>query len=115
MTRFQPDSRLFTYGSLQPGGQNEHVLTAIGGEWEPAVIRGRLIEAGWGATMGYPALVVDESGNEVHGHLFTSSKLSANWAHLDEFEGPGYERIVAPVTLQSGERVQAHVYVLRAG
>ena len=25
--------RLFVYGSLQPGGPNEHVLAAIGGEW----------------------------------------------------------------------------------
>ena len=105
--------RLFIYGSLQPGGSNEHVLAAIGGEWEPAVIKGNLIEAGWGASMGYPGLVIDESGNDVHGHVFASSKLSAKWAYLDEFEGEEYERIVASVTLLSGEQVKAHVYVLR--
>ena len=105
--------RLFIYGSLQPGGPNEHVLAAIGGEWEPAVIKGNLIEAGWGASMGYPGLVIDESGNDVHGHVFASSNLSAKWAYLDEFEGEEYERIVASVTLLSGEQIQAHVYVLR--
>ena len=107
--------RLFIYGSLQPGGPNEHVLTAIGGEWEPAVIKGSLVERGWGAKIGYPGLVIDESGNEVHGHVFSSPNLNAKWAYLDEFEGEEYERIVASVTLQSGEQVRAHVYVLRGG
>jgi gamma-glutamylcyclotransferase (GGCT)/AIG2-like uncharacterized protein YtfP len=106
--------RLFIYGSLQPGGPNEHVIVAIGGEWEPAVIKGNLVESGWGASLGYPGLVVDESGNDVYGHVFSSSNLNANWAYLDEFEGQEYERIVTSVTLRSGEQVQAHVYVLRA-
>ncbi len=117
LNRWAPDrtlmEKLFIYGSLQPGGPNEHLLAAIGGEWEPAVIKGNLIEAGWGASMGYPGLVIDESGNDVHGHVFASSNLSAKWAYLDEFEGEEYERIVASVTLLSGEQVQAHVYVLR--
>ena len=107
--------RLFIYGSLQPGGPNEHVLAAIGGEWEPAVIKGKLVEKGWGASMGYPGLIVDESGGDVHGHVFSSTNLHAKWASLDEFEGEEYERVVAVVTLQSGEQVQAHVYVLRPG
>ena len=91
------------------------MLTAIGGEWEPAVIKGSLVERGWGASMRYPGLVVEESGNDVHGQVFSSSNLNANWDYLDEFEGEEYERIIAFVTLRSGEQVQAHVYVLRAG
>ena len=106
--------RLFIYGSLQPGGPNEHVLTAIGGEWEPAAIKGRLVEAGWGASMGYPGLVIGEhEEDDVHGYVFTSSNLSTQWDHLDEFEGKEYERIVSGVTLLSGQQVDAHVYVLR--
>ncbi|MEL6128527.1 MAG: gamma-glutamylcyclotransferase [Cyanobacteria bacterium J06636_28] len=105
--------RLFIYGSLQPGGPNEHVLTAIGGDWEPAAIKGKLVEAGWGASMGYPGLVIGEHEDDVHGHVFTSSNLSTQWSHLDEFEGKEYERIVASVTLLSGKQVDAHVYVLR--
>ena len=104
--------RLFVYGTLQPGGPNEHVLTAIGGKWEPAAIRGNLTEAGWGASMGYPGLVIDENGNDIHGHVFASSNLSNQWAYLDEFEGEEYERIATSVTLLNGEHVQAHVYVL---
>ncbi|MDA0269313.1 MAG: gamma-glutamylcyclotransferase [Cyanobacteria bacterium] len=106
--------RLFVYGTLQPGKPNEHVLTAIGGEWEPAVIKGNLIEAGWGSDMGYPGLVIDESGDEVQGHIFTSANLSAKWAELDAFEGDDYERVLTSVTLQSGAQMQTYIYVLRA-
>jgi len=104
--------RLFIYGSLQPGGPNEHVLAEIGGDWEPAVVKGNLLEKGWGASMGYPGLVIDERGNDVHGHVFASSNLSAKWTYLDQLEGEEYERTVASVTLLSGEQVQAHIYVL---
>ena len=31
-------TRLFVYGSLQPGGPNEHVLAETGGDWQPGVI-----------------------------------------------------------------------------
>lgn len=107
--------RLFVYGTLAPGRPNDHVLSAIEGGWEPAVIKGRLVESGWGATLGYPGLVIDENGKDVHGHVFNSSNLSDRWDDLDEFEGKEYRRIVATVTLLSGERVKAHVYVLRVG
>lgn len=106
--------RLFIYGSLRPGGPNEHVLAEIGGEWEPAIIKGNLVERGWGASIGYPGIVIDESGDDVHGHIFSSSNLDAKWDYLDEFEGEEYERIVTSVTLRSGEQVQSHIYVLRA-
>ena len=105
--------RLFVYGTLQPGGPNEHVLTAISGAWEPAVIKGNLIEAGWGAGMGYPGLILDESGNDIHGYVFISSNLSDQWDDLDEFEGEEYKRVVTSVTLLDGKKVQAHAYVLK--
>ncbi|MEM9121401.1 MAG: gamma-glutamylcyclotransferase [Cyanobacteria bacterium P01_F01_bin.56] len=105
--------RLFVYGTLQPGGPNEHVLSAIGGEWIPAVIKGRLIEAGWGAGMGYPGLVIDDSGDEIKGYVFISPSLSNHWPDLDEFEGQEYERISTLVTLPNQDRVKAYIYVLR--
>ncbi len=105
--------RLFVYGSLQPGGRNEHVLAAVEGVWLPGVIKGELVTAGWGAAMGYPALVIGEGGEDVHGYVLVSSSLGSEWARLDEFEGEEYERTLASVSLESGEQVQAHVYVLR--
>jgi len=90
-------------------------MSEIGGDWEPAVVKGRLVEEGWGSRMGYPGLVLSDDGEEIHGQVFSSPNLERKWASLDEFEGGEYQRVVATVTLTSGERVQAHVYVLRAG
>ena len=36
------------------------------------------------------------------------------WDYLDGFEGQEYQRTTATVTLRSGGRVQAYVYVLRS-
>ncbi len=47
--------------------------------------------------MGYPGLVIDERGNDVHGHVFASSNLSAKWTYLDKLEGTEYERTVASI------------------
>ncbi|MEM6449547.1 MAG: gamma-glutamylcyclotransferase family protein [Cyanobacteria bacterium P01_D01_bin.105] len=104
--------RLFVYGTLQPGGPNEHVMSAIGGEWQPAVIKGTLHKEGWGAKMGYQGLVLDDNGSDVDGYVFTSAALSTHWDELDAFEGKEYSRVVAAVTLPTGEQVPACVYVL---
>lgn len=106
--------RLFTYGSLQPGGSNEHVLSGIEGEWQLATIRGILYAAGWGADIGYPGLMLNSEGDDVQGQVFISSSLSAHWNELDEFEGEEYKRVLADITLSSGERVSAYVYVIRS-
>ena len=63
--------------------------------------------------MGYPGLVLDAAGTKLHGQIFSSSKLDESWDYLDEFEGNEYDRVITEVTLDSGERVQAYVYVLR--
>lgn len=104
---------LFVYGTLGPGRPNEHVMQNIGGEWQPASLRGRLEGAGWGAAMGFPGLVIDESGDEVRGHIFSSAALAGHWAELDAFEGAEYARVLTPVTLADGSQIDAHVYVLR--
>jgi len=106
-------NRLFVYGSLQPGGSNEHVLDAVDGTWEAATVQGRLVEEGWGARLGYPALVLDDAGEEVPGFVFSSAGLEAKWEYLDEFEGVEYERVVTCARLPSGESVEAYVYAMR--
>ena len=105
--------RLFIYGSLQPGGPNEHVLASIEGEWEPAVIKGELVHAGWGAALGYPGLVIDAGGSAIRGYVFSSPHLGSKWAELDELEGSEYERAIAMVELADGRMIRTNVYVLR--
>ncbi|GGA46931.1 gamma-glutamylcyclotransferase family protein [Dyella nitratireducens] len=104
--------RLFVYGTLAPGKPNEHVLAHLPGSWEPATVKGRLFQEGWGAAIGYPGIVLDEQGDEVPGLVFTSTELAAHWARLDEFEGDGYERVLTSVQLRDGTRVEAYIYRL---
>ena len=110
--RFMTD-RLFVYGTLAPGRPNAHVLAEVSGTWEPATVRGTLLHEGWGASVGYPGIVLDELGNEVHGFIFSSEELSAHWARLDEFEGDGYDRVVTTAALSDGTVVRAHIYTLK--
>lgn len=105
--------RIFIYGSLGPGRPNEHVMAAIGGTWQPASLRGRLLEEGWGAELGFPGLVLDEQGQVIKGFVFSSANLINHWAALDAFEGEAYERVLATVKLDTGDSVQAYVYALR--
>ena len=49
--------RLATYGSLAPGRPNHHQLDGLEGRWSEGDVYGRLVDAGWGASLGYPALI----------------------------------------------------------
>ena len=104
--------RLFVYGSLQPGGPNEHILSNVEGRWEPGTVRGKLVDGGWGAELGYPGINIDANGENVDGQLFTSPALETMWSALDDLEGNEYERVIVSVKLENGDRVEAYVYAL---
>ncbi|MBI1406435.1 MAG: gamma-glutamylcyclotransferase [Caulobacter sp.] len=104
------DRRLAVYGALAPGRSNHGQLAGLQGRWRPATTRGHLAPEGWGATLGYPALVLDPAGPVVAVQLFESPDLPAHWRRLDAFEGEGYARVV--VSLESPEGlVRAWIYV----
>ncbi|WP_324690107.1 gamma-glutamylcyclotransferase family protein [Cobetia sp. D5] len=103
---------LFIYGTLGPGGPNEHVMLDIGGSWTPGTLKGRLEAAGWGAEMGFPGLRLDEAGDTIRGHVFSSDNLAVHWQALDDFEGSEYLRQPATVTLEDGSTLTAQVYAL---
>lgn len=105
------DLRLATYGTLAPGRVNHRELAGLKGGWRQGTVRGRLVAAGWGATLGYPGLVLDPQGTPVEVYLFESSELPDHWPRLDEFEGAGYRRVVTQVRTANGE-VDAWIYVL---
>ena len=104
--------RLFVYGTLAPGRPNAHVLADVPGTWESATVRGTLVQDGWGAAAGYPGIVPTEAGDEVHGLVFSSPQMAAHWSRLDDFEGPGYERVLVTATLASGAAIDAYIYAL---
>lgn len=106
------DRRLAVYGSLAPGRSNQGQLAGLAGKWQPGMVRGHLVESGWGAAQGYPGLRPDPLGPEVPVQLFTSDDLPAHWARLDAFEGDEYERVVIDVDLGT-HSVPAWLYALR--
>jgi len=96
-----------------PGRINDHQLDGLKGHWLEGYVQAKLIEAGWGASLGFPAMFLDSGGPAVHVHVFESADLSAHWSRLDDFEGPGYQRVVTMVHAPAGE-IDACIYVLRA-
>lgn len=104
------ETRLATYGTLAPGRANHHLLADLRGRWLTGAVRGRLVDEGWGAAQGYPAIILDESAAPVACHVFESKDLPAHWARLDAFEGEEYERVPVAVTLDDGGEVDAMIY-----
>ena len=105
--------RLATYGSLAPGRPNHHQLDGLAGRWFGGHVRGTLVNAGWGAGLGYPALVLDPDAAPVEVQVFESADLPAHWSRLDQFEGSGYRRVPTTVSTTTG-RLDAFIYVLRS-
>lgn len=103
---------LFVYGTLAPNRSNSHWLTNIGGQFTAGRIRGTLIPMGWGATQGYPAVILDDAGAWIEGFLFSSPHLSEHWQALDDFEGDGYTRQLVTVECDDGGCMTAWVYAL---
>lgn len=112
MTTAEPHSaqtRLASYGTLAPGRPNHHQLEALEGRWLKGKIRGRLIEFGWGADLGYPGLVLDAKGEAIEVMIFESYDLPAHWDRLDAFEGENYKRQICEVDSDDGP-IEVMVY-----
>jgi gamma-glutamylcyclotransferase (GGCT)/AIG2-like uncharacterized protein YtfP len=103
---------LATYGTLAPGRPNHHQLADLEGNWRQGTVRGKLIETGWGAELGYPGLVLDTSGDVIEVYIFESSGLPDHWQRLDEFEGHGYQRTIVQVSTIDGD-LEASIYIVR--
>lgn len=104
--------KLFIYGTLAPGRPNEHKLSDIKGVWEEATVRGKLFQEGWGAQMGYPGIILDETAENIKGFLFSSNELNKKWDLLDSFEGDEYQRTLTQVQLNDGSIQEAYIYEL---
>ncbi len=95
--------RLAIYGTLAPGRVNHHHVADIVGHWLKGEVRGRLLEAGWGADLGYPGIILDETEDEVEVFVLESPDLPEHLPRLDEFEGEEYLRRVVRVQTKTGE------------
>jgi gamma-glutamylcyclotransferase (GGCT)/AIG2-like uncharacterized protein YtfP len=71
------------------------------------------VQQGWGAALGYPALLLDPDGPTVEVQIFESTDLPRHWQRLDDFEGPGYQRVAVAVETVDA-CVEAFVYVVES-
>ena len=112
---YRPTTRLAVYGSLAPGKVNHHLLAKLGGVWTRGRVRGDLVNAGWGATGGFPGLVPNPASGWVAVDVLESPKLIGAWRELDSFEGSEYQRVLIAVYAEDDEsRVEtvANLYAL---
>lgn len=113
-SRLGAERRLAVYGSLAPGRSNHHQLQHLRGEWQSGFsVRGDLLDHGWGAGIGFPALRWSMAGPPVAIELFVADELPRHWPRLDEFEGADYLRIVVPVLSDNDLVTVANVYAAR--
>ena len=103
--------RLATYGTLAPGRPNHHQVAHLKGRWISGVVKGHLLRAGWGASLGFPGLVLDDNGQSIEVDILESSDLPQHWERLDEFEGEGYSRVETVVATEHGT-LSVSIYVL---
>jgi gamma-glutamylcyclotransferase (GGCT)/AIG2-like uncharacterized protein YtfP len=109
---FSVSRKLIVYGSLAPGGPNHGLLSRLDGEWKKGWVTGELMERGWGAAMGYPALRWCPEGGHIDAFLLVSDELPGFWKRLDQFEGLEYSRIWAPFWTPDGEISVGNVYAM---
>lgn len=103
--------RLATYGTLGPGRPNHHHVEMIPGIWTTGFVRGFLHDQGWGAGLGFPGIELRPDGDSIEVDILESDHLEQHLSRLDAFEGPGYRRVLTPVTTAAGP-VDAFIYVL---
>ena len=91
------------------------MLAGLAGVWTQGWITGTLVHAGWGDSLGYPALRWNPRGDRVSAHLLDSSELPSAWPRLDEFEGAEYRRVLIPFFVNEHDWVIGQVYADRVG
>ncbi|UFH52409.1 gamma-glutamylcyclotransferase [Spirosoma sp. KNUC1025] len=112
--KYKPEKAIIIYGSLAPNRPNHSKIEHINGKWLKGIVKGTLVNEGWGAKMGYYAFKHSHSDvpEIIDAYVLFSDKLVANWSYLDEFEGDGYKRLLAKFELETGEIGVGNIYAL---
>jgi gamma-glutamylcyclotransferase (GGCT)/AIG2-like uncharacterized protein YtfP len=105
--------RLFFYGALAPGRENEHVLGDVPGTWELATVRAGCYSKAGVLRPASPASSWTKTDQRSTACCLSSAMLSEYWKRLGHFEGDGYERVLTSARLQSGGTAMAYIYILR--
>lgn len=96
---------VFVYGTLRRGASNAWRMADAEFVGSGSV-RGTLYHIDW-----YPGMVLDDAAGAVRGEVFRVN--DALLESLNEYEGDEYRRVMAMVTLDGGQRLDAVVWVYR--
>jgi hypothetical protein len=88
--------RLVAYGTLAPGRPNHHQLDGFEGRWMTGSIRGTLVADGWGADLGFPALILDPEDSAVEAQVFESPTCPATGHGCTSSKDPGTDASSRP-------------------
>jgi gamma-glutamylcyclotransferase (GGCT)/AIG2-like uncharacterized protein YtfP len=89
-----PSKRLAVYGTLAPDGPNASQLASLEGEWHEGTVQGVVenrngfVDFKWSTAAQFIAV-----------RILSAEGLSERFARLDRFEGPRYQRVLVPVTI----------------
>jgi gamma-glutamylcyclotransferase (GGCT)/AIG2-like uncharacterized protein YtfP len=112
--KYKPGKAIIIYGTLAPDRPNHSKIQHIKGKWLKGIVKGKLVNEGWGAELGYYGFRhshIDEQEN-IDAYILFSDELVDNWPYLDEFEGDGYRRILAKFELENGEVGAGNIYAI---
>jgi gamma-glutamylcyclotransferase (GGCT)/AIG2-like uncharacterized protein YtfP len=106
-----PCNRLAAYGTLRPGQPNNSELDGIEGRWSKGTVCGSLVMKSGCSGFHWN----NDTSTSIEVDIFTARNLQHNWARLDQFEGPNYERILIPAKLLNNTIVIANIFELAHG
>lgn len=114
IAQYNPERSLIIYGTLAPNRPNHSKIEHIKGKWLKGIVKGKLVNDGWGAELGYFGFKHASIEEQVHieAYILFSDELGNNWANLDAFEGAEYQRILAQFELENGEIGVGNIYAL---
>jgi gamma-glutamylcyclotransferase (GGCT)/AIG2-like uncharacterized protein YtfP len=113
-------NNIFVYGTLMEGKWNDERLYDAVGKYRVSVLKGTIAGRIY-AVHSFPGVKINDVNSIVHGevHTFPKDKMAAVLKACDRLEGyveggneenNFYNRRIVPVTLESGETVDAYVY-----
>ena len=114
LQKYRPENSIIIYGTLAPNRPNHSRVEHIKGKWLKGIVKGKLENEGWGAELGYYGFkhAPTHEQDYIEAYILFSEELADNWSHLDEFEGDGYQRILARFELENGEVGVGNIYAL---
>lgn len=114
LTQYRPEKALIIYGTLAPGQPNHSKIEHIKGEWLKGSIKGKLVNEGWGAALGYFGFKHSPIYEQetIKAYILISDELADHWPYLDDFEGEGYRRILVKYDLENGAVGVGNIYAI---